>query len=227
MQKRIEKELIQLRKDVDLTRQCHAEMYEFIEESQIEAMDNWEDVLFNDLYEIEERVEVFLQTLCAPTVVKAMSIVPKQTNKKVDISGNFQAEVRNVDADNSKASDSSLPQVSGNQVLDHSGQIASTSSNQTANADAELIETQVPTEARVSTEAQVSTEVRRTNQAAPPESNYYWLGASAPSSKAKPTLNLLPTSLFDNWIDQLIEFEETAPAVKTGQMSIAKALCTN
>ena len=40
-----------------LARECHAEMYEYIEESQIAAMDEWEDILTNDFYDIEENVE--------------------------------------------------------------------------------------------------------------------------------------------------------------------------
>ena len=34
MRKRIEKEIVQIRKDCELARECHAEMYEHIEESQ-------------------------------------------------------------------------------------------------------------------------------------------------------------------------------------------------
>ena len=56
MRKRIEKEILQVRKDFDLVRECHAEMYEYVDQSQLSAMDNWEDVLTNDFYD-EEAVE--------------------------------------------------------------------------------------------------------------------------------------------------------------------------
>jgi septal ring factor EnvC (AmiA/AmiB activator) len=59
MRKRIEKE-IQIRKDFELARECHAQMYEYVEESQVQAMDNWEDILTNEFYGIEENVEEFL-----------------------------------------------------------------------------------------------------------------------------------------------------------------------
>ena len=48
MRKRIEKEILQVRKDFDLARECHAEMYEHVDESQISAVDDLEDVLTND-----------------------------------------------------------------------------------------------------------------------------------------------------------------------------------
>ena len=36
--------MLEIRKDFELARECHAEMYEFADESQISAMDNWEDM---------------------------------------------------------------------------------------------------------------------------------------------------------------------------------------
>ena len=48
MHKRIEKAILQVRKDFDLARECHAEVYEYVDESQISTMDDWEDVLTND-----------------------------------------------------------------------------------------------------------------------------------------------------------------------------------
>jgi hypothetical protein len=57
MRKRIEKEIIQIHKDFELARECHAQMYEYVEESQVQAMDNWEDILTNEFYDIEENVE--------------------------------------------------------------------------------------------------------------------------------------------------------------------------
>ena len=41
-------------------------MYEYIEETQTTAMDNWEHTLTNDLYDIEDTVEDFLQYLSVP-----------------------------------------------------------------------------------------------------------------------------------------------------------------
>jgi hypothetical protein len=66
MRKRIEKEIIQIRKDFELARECHAQMYEYVEESQVQAMDNREDILTNEFYDIEENVEEFLQSFSVP-----------------------------------------------------------------------------------------------------------------------------------------------------------------
>ena len=38
--RRVEKEMLEIRKDFELARECHAEMCEFADEEQISAMDN-------------------------------------------------------------------------------------------------------------------------------------------------------------------------------------------
>ena len=43
-----------------MARECHAEMYEHVGESQTSTMEEWEDILTNDVYDIEENVETFL-----------------------------------------------------------------------------------------------------------------------------------------------------------------------
>lgn len=63
MRKRIEKEIVQIRKDFELARECHAEMYEYADEDQTSTMDDWEDILTNDFYDVEESVEDFLESL--------------------------------------------------------------------------------------------------------------------------------------------------------------------
>ena len=55
--KKIEKEFTQIQKDFDLAREYHAQMYAYSEESQTSNMDDWEDELVNDFYEIEADVE--------------------------------------------------------------------------------------------------------------------------------------------------------------------------
>ena len=50
---KIEKELAQTRKDFELAREYHAEMYNYIQDSQTSNMDDWEDLLTNDFYDIE------------------------------------------------------------------------------------------------------------------------------------------------------------------------------
>ena len=59
MRKRVEKEKMEIRKDFELARQCDSEMYEFVDEGQNSALDDWEDVLVKDIYDIEDYVEEF------------------------------------------------------------------------------------------------------------------------------------------------------------------------
>ena len=76
--KRIEKEIIQIRKDFELARECHAEMYEYVGESQTSTMDEWEDILTNDVYDIEEMVEAFLLSLSVSEHANPMSSTSEQ-----------------------------------------------------------------------------------------------------------------------------------------------------
>ncbi|CAB4040970.1 WDFY family member 4, partial [Paramuricea clavata] len=76
--KRIEKEIIQIRKDFELARECHAEMYEYVGESQTSTMDEWEDILTNDVYDIEEMVETFLLSLSVSEHANPMSSTSEQ-----------------------------------------------------------------------------------------------------------------------------------------------------
>ena len=82
MRKRIERGILQVRKDFDLARECHAEMYEYVDESQISAMDDWEDVLTNDFYDVEETVENFLQSISEPKPANTMSLTSEQTSEQ-------------------------------------------------------------------------------------------------------------------------------------------------
>ena len=68
--RRFEKELEQLRKDYDQACDFHGQLivnygqlYEFAEDSQQPAMDQWENDPTNDLYSTEEQVEVYLSSL--------------------------------------------------------------------------------------------------------------------------------------------------------------------
>ena len=57
MRKRVEKEGLQIRKDLELAREWHSKIYEYFDKSLIPAMD---DVLTYDLYDIKEKIESFL-----------------------------------------------------------------------------------------------------------------------------------------------------------------------
>ena len=60
-------------------------MYEYIEESQTKAMDNWKDT--NDLYDIEEIAEDFLPSLSVPiTLMRSLTNeqIHEQSNSNND-----------------------------------------------------------------------------------------------------------------------------------------------
>ena len=72
MRKRVEKEMLEIRKTFMLARGCHAEMYKFADEEQISAMDNWEENLIKDFYDIEQ-IEQFLKSLSMSHPANTMS----------------------------------------------------------------------------------------------------------------------------------------------------------
>jgi hypothetical protein len=88
MRKRVEKEIGQIHKDFELARECHAEMYEYADESQTSTMDDWEDALTNDVYDIEEKVEDFLQSLSVSEHANATS-KPNEQIIEVASAGNI------------------------------------------------------------------------------------------------------------------------------------------
>ena len=77
--KRVEKEILQLDKDFELAHECHTEFYEYVDESHTQTMDEWEDILTNDIYDIEEMVEDFIQPLATPQHANPMSLNNEQT----------------------------------------------------------------------------------------------------------------------------------------------------
>ena len=63
-------------------------MYEYVDESQFTAMDDWEDVLTNDLYDIEENIETFLQSLSEQELANTMSLSKEQISEQSGIIDN-------------------------------------------------------------------------------------------------------------------------------------------
>ena len=57
-------------------------MYEHFDESQFPAMDDWEDVLANDLYDIEDKIEAFLQSSSELGLAHAKSLSKGQISKQ-------------------------------------------------------------------------------------------------------------------------------------------------
>ena len=99
MRKRVEKEGLQIRKDFELARECHSKMYEYVDESLIPAMDDWEDVLTNDLYDIEEKIESFLQSLSEPGLAKSVSVSKEQNSERSGIINNINVDAGGSDVE--------------------------------------------------------------------------------------------------------------------------------
>ena len=51
------------------------------DESQVKAMDNWEDILTNDFYDIEDKVDKFINCLSQPQ----HAIAKSSTNERPDV----------------------------------------------------------------------------------------------------------------------------------------------
>ena len=85
-------------------------MYEYVDESLFPAMDDWEDVLTNDLYDIEEKIESFLQSLSEPGVAKSVSVSKEQNSERSGIinNSNVDAGGSNVELNNVAPSTSSV-----------------------------------------------------------------------------------------------------------------------
>ena len=77
----------------------HVHFYNNIEESQIAGMDEWEDVLTNDFYDIEENVEDFLKSLSEPVLPNPTSLSKEQTlnisNNNDNDAGGSSCELNN------------------------------------------------------------------------------------------------------------------------------------
>ena len=60
---RLKKEIQQLRNDYEIARDQNGELYELVEEDEHDTLDQWENDLANNVFSIEEEVEVSLTAL--------------------------------------------------------------------------------------------------------------------------------------------------------------------
>ncbi|CAH3139287.1 unnamed protein product, partial [Porites lobata] len=60
---RLGKEIKQLRKDYEIAREQNGELYDLVEAEEHDTLDQWENDLANDVFSIEEEVEVSLIAL--------------------------------------------------------------------------------------------------------------------------------------------------------------------
>ena len=203
MRKRVEKEIIEIRKDFELARQCHAEMYEFVHEGQTSALDDWEDVLVKDFYDIEDYVEEFLKLTAVSQPANTMSKTSEQisgqssnnssTNCTENSSVELHHEIPDEDHEIQNGQNETGEIIDGSELVVNSDLVDNAISN-----DQSL------------------------NNANSPQSQKQ-LSASG-SSKSETGYNLSSPQSFDSWIDDLAEFKETILPTEVSKMSIAEAL---
>ena len=195
MRKRIEKEILQVRKDFDLARECHAEMYEYVDESQISTMDDWEDVLTNDFYDVEEMVENFLQSISEPKPANTMSLTSEQTSEQ-SMTNN---KASSVDAGGSSE------EVNNTAPGENTVEVSQSQSEPNLEANETVPKTSLDIlepENAINTNSEIASDI----------------------SKSKANYNLSSPRSFDSWIDNLSEFTETIVSANDSEMSIAEAL---
>ena len=181
MRKRIEKEIIQIRKDFELARECHVQMYEYVEESQVQAMDNWEDILTNEFYDIEENVEEFLQSFSVPKHANATSLTNEQIYEQSNTNSNNVIEAGGSSVESNNSVPDEIPALEP-----QTGDIAQIS---------ELVVNK-----NLGSESNKPSEVMKKNPVSV---------SACGILKPKPNYDLSSPQSFDSWIDNLIEFKET------------------
>jgi len=204
VRRRVEKEIVQIRKDFELARECHAAMYEYAHESQTSTMDDWEDTLANDYYGIEESVEDFLQSLSVHEHANTTSSNKEQTIEQPASSDISPVEPVGGDAQPVHET-IEMHEESTLQENEVGHNDLSVIANDTTVSDGDLFQDAAC-------------------NSAPGEPNVNIKRKPVNSSKTKINHVLSPPRSFDSWIDNLTEFEETVLPTKTSEMSIAEAL---
>ncbi len=179
-------------------------MYEYADESQIPAMDDWEDVLTNDLYDVEEMVENFLQSISEPKPANTMSLTSEQTSE--------QSSTEN--------SSSSIDAGGSNEEINNTapGQSTVEVSQPQPETNSETNEIMPKTSLDISEPKGAQNTV---SKVATQSLEHLTAGGT---SKSKANYNLSSPQPFDSWIDDLSEFTETTITANDSEMSIAEAL---
>ena len=188
MRKRIEKELGQIQKDFALARECLAEMYEYADEDQTTTMDDWKDILSND-YDVEESVEDFLASLSVHEHANATSLNNEQIFEQPANSNTNLVEPAGGDAQ----SIHEMPVKSPRQetaARENDLAVPSINASNTNISDGDL--------------AQVFA-----CNSNPEERKIHVTNKPVIGPKPKANHDLSSPQLFDGWVDNLVEFEET------------------
>ena len=201
--KKIEKEFTQIQRDFDLAREYDAEMYAYTDESQTSNMDDWEDELVNDFYEIEAAVEEYLRSFS-----DSSSAEPKSLNKK-----QIPSHLSNNEAIATSVPEETLPSTSA-EIFHIESETENNVNTVISNGDNS--NTPHDSSNNVSNEFHQNSEtdllMHTENQ-----------GNSSQLVNSSDYILSSPHT-FDSWIDDLIEFQETVLPNSISEMSIAQAL---
>ncbi|XP_028418117.1 uncharacterized protein LOC114544925 [Dendronephthya gigantea] len=109
--KRFDKEIRELRCDFGKARDLHTQLYDFADETQTAALDKWENELTNDVYSIEEEIELYLSTLSMPGASQIPSTTENMQSMQ-DMPPLEEPETRSTNTDNIPANEVNIiPQV--------------------------------------------------------------------------------------------------------------------
>ena len=243
--RRIEKELEELRKDFELARDVHAELYGYVDPSQVPKLDEWENVLTDDVFGVEEEAETYFKTLGNPSA-SVQQEVSAPTPSFV------QQQTPGLIAQGSESSEPSASHEAGENLQDSvSGQqdivsgIVQQQAPSTAQGSSNLEEHGLPppVDGHVELEETSSSEIDNNlpknespiNTAFSEDSSLAQSkgesGSESISSSRQPNVTRSgviqsPKSAcpVDAWISDLVEFEETRLSSAVREMSIADAL---
>ena len=243
--RRIEKELEELRKDFQLARDVHAELYSYVDPSQVQKLDEWENLLTDDVFGIEEEVETYFKTLGAPGA-------SGQQQVSVPSPSFIQQQTPGLIPQGNESSEPSASHGAGENLQDGaSGQqqdipsIIQQQAPSTAQGSSNLEEHDrpPPVDGHADLEASSSPEVDDNSQQNESSANNAFSeenslgqpkgesGSESISSSRQP--NVTRSGVIqspkiacpvDAWISDLVEFEETRLPSAVREMSIADAL---
>ncbi len=165
-------------------------------------MDNWEDILIKDFYDIEENVEDFLKSLSVSQPANTMSPTSEQIIEQSNSSNeNLAAGVSSVELQHEG------PEEIATVGTDHEACEIAEGSELVANNDSEHIMSDNPTSLSNENTAQNPKHV-----------------STHDNKKPEPKYILSSPQPFDSRIDDLIEFKETVLPTEVLSMSVAEAL---
>ena len=234
-----------MRKDFELARNVHAELYGYVDPSQVPKLDEWENVLTDDVFGVGEEAETYFKTLGIPS-----ASVQQEVSAPTPIF--VQQQTPGLIAQGSESSEPSASHEAGENLQDSvSGQqdivsgIVQQQAPSTAQGSSNLEEHGLPppVDGHVELEETSSSEIDNNlpkNES--PINTAFSEDSSLAQSKGESYSESISSSRqpnvtrsgviqspksacpVDAWISDLVEFEETRLSSAVREMSIVDAL---